>query len=149
MVALAPLKTPNCTTPARLTAPSRPHRRAPHPGPQSTALSAQVDCAYQEDAPKPNRVSNNPLERRFSQLRRARRRGALLRRLSAAAQRPLCPGPLDPKSTPTIRIRSDRIWTTGSRSSGRKPRVTVRPGDFVKETSTFLVINPRSSLFQK
>ena len=65
------------------------------------------------------------------------------------APRPLCPGPLDPESTPTIRIRSDRIWTTGSRSSGRKPRVTVRPGDFVKETSTFLVINPRSSLFQK
>jgi len=66
----------------------------------------------------------------------------------AAAAAPFQSKPSDPPRTPKIRTCFDPIWTVGSRSSGRNPKIPVRPVPFAKETLLFLEFNPQSIVSQ-
>ena len=117
--------------------PSRTMLSAPHrlPGyPSGLHVPRSLFCTKLRS--KPSSVAPDHL------LRRAHRRGALLRRCSAAAPRPISPKPSDPAWTPAIRIRDEQIWATRLRSNGLDPRIPVRPGSFSNRNLVFSHLSP-------
>ena len=139
-----------CAARRRSTAtPSRPHRRAPRYEPHRTLPSTPVDYACLHHAPRPNHGPNRPLGRRFGPLRSraAAEQGVPASR--AAPTRPIRPGRPISDGRSRLDRRSPLPCALRSRSSGQKPRITVRPGLIAKEPLHFLLFNPQSDLIQK
>ena len=123
-------------------------RRTPSE-PRDASLWPPVHYARHGGAPWPNLTPSGPLERQIGFPRRARRRGAVLRRPSAAARGPARPWSSDLAWTIRIRSRTNLILALRSRSNSLEPPIPLQPGPFAKEPLQFSKINPRSFLVQK
>ena len=133
-----------CPDPARRRAP--PRSAAPLPWrapsePRSASLWPPVHYARHGGAPRPNRTPSGPRERWNGFPRRAHRRGAVLRRPSAAARGPAHPWSSDLAWTIRIRSRTNLILALRSRSNSLEPPIPARPGLFAKEPLRFPRIN--------
>ena len=123
-------------------------RRTPSE-PRAASLWPPVHYARHGGTPRPNRTPRGPRERCIGFPRRAHRRGAVLRRPSAAVRGPAHPWSSDLAWTIRIRSGTNLILALRSGSNSLKPPIPVRLAHFAKEPLPFVNINPQSKPIQK